>query len=133
MRSAPPPNQPWVVTSIRVLKCAAGTRGLAMCATTLMPLAQKRGSSAAPGICPRNSGEKAPQTVETLTPTFSNTVPRSSEIAPPPPSEPSSVGRRHSVRAKRAGLASASIASKAAHNVSRRCSNQARAAPCRAA
>ena len=75
VRSPPPPNQPFVVTSIRVLKCAAGTRGLRMCATRLMPQAQKRGSCSAPGICARNSGLNSPQTVETFTPTFSNTPP----------------------------------------------------------
>ena len=60
VRSPPPPNQPLVVTSMRVLKCAAGTSGLCMCATRLMPLAQKRGSSAAPGIWARNSGLNSP-------------------------------------------------------------------------
>ena len=48
------------VVRIRVLKCAAGTRGLRMCATRLMPLAQKRGSCSAPGICARNSGRTRP-------------------------------------------------------------------------
>ena len=56
----------------------------------------------APGIWARNSGLNSPQTVETLTPTFSNTRPRITLIAPPPPP-----GRGHSVRAKRpAGIAS---------------------------
>ena len=32
----------------RVFMCTAGTCGLAMCATRLMPVAKKRGSSAAP-------------------------------------------------------------------------------------
>ena len=50
-----------------------------------MPLAQNRGSSAAPGISLRNSGENSPDTVEMLTPTFSKTRPRMTEIVPPPP------------------------------------------------
>ncbi len=103
VRSPPPPNQPCVVISMRVLKCAAGTSGLCMCATRLMPQAQKRGSSAAPGICARNSGLNVPQTVETFTPTFSNTRPRMTRISPPPPSLPSSVGRCQARRSKRPG------------------------------
>ena len=74
-----------------------------------MPLAQKRPSSAAPGICLRNSSEKAPCTVEMLTPTFSNTRPRMTDMTPPPPGLPSSVGRRHSVRSKRPAGRSARV------------------------
>ena len=62
-----------------------------------MPLAQKRGSSAAPGIWARKSVLNSPDTVETLTPTFSNTRPRIRLITPPPPSPPSSVGRDQAV------------------------------------
>ena len=83
-----------MVISIRVLKWTAGTLGLAIWATRLMPLAQNRGSSAAPGICARNSGENSPHTVETFTPTFSNTRPRIRLMTPPPPSLLSGVGRR---------------------------------------
>ena len=50
VRSPPPPNQPLVVISMRVFMWTAGTSGLCMCATRLIPLAKKRGSSAAPGI-----------------------------------------------------------------------------------
>ena len=46
----------------------------------------------APGICLRNSSLKAPWTVETLTPTFSKTRPRMTDMTPPPPCLPSSVG-----------------------------------------
>ena len=60
----------------RVFMCAGGTWGERGWATSEMPLAQKRGSSAAPGICAANSGASSPHTVETLTPTFSNTRPR---------------------------------------------------------
>ena len=63
-----------------------------------MPLAQKRGSVSAPGICARNSGLNSPHTVETLTPTFSNTRPRITLITPPPPP-----GRGHAVRHEAAG------------------------------
>ena len=42
--------------------------------------------------------ESVPCTVETLTPTFSNTRPRMSDITPPPPP-----GRSHALRSKRAG------------------------------
>ena len=38
--------------------CTAGTCGLAMWATRLMPVAKKRGSSSAPGMVLANSGEK---------------------------------------------------------------------------
>ena len=48
VRSAPPPNQRLVVTRKRVFMCTAGTCGFAMCATRLMPVAKKRGSSPAP-------------------------------------------------------------------------------------
>ncbi len=82
--------------------CAAGTSGERRCATSEMPLAQKRGSVSAPGIWARNSGANSPQTVETLTPTFSKTRPRIIAIVPPPP--PS---RTHGLRSKRpAGPAS---------------------------
>ncbi len=52
----------------RVFMCTAGTSGERICATSEMPLAQKRGSSPAPGIWARNSGENSPETVEMLTP-----------------------------------------------------------------
>ena len=128
--SPPPPNQALVVTMKRVFMCTAGTRGLRRCATKLIPVAMKRGSASAPGICLRNSGENSPKTVETLTPTFSNTLPFMTDITPPPPS-----GRSQAVRTKRpAGRAacgpevsSSSQASKAAQIRSRSDSNQARA------
>jgi hypothetical protein len=50
-----------------------------------MPEAQNLGSSAAPGICARNSGENSPCTVEQCTPTFSNSRPCIIDITPPPP------------------------------------------------
>ena len=75
VRSAPPPNQLFVVTTMRVFMCTAGTCGFCGCAITEMPEAQKRGSSSAPGICARNSGANSPCTVETWTPTFSKTRP----------------------------------------------------------
>ena len=88
MRSAPPPNQGFVVTTKRVFMCTVGTCGFQGCAITEMPAAQKRGSSAEPGIWPRNSGANSPCTVETWTPTFSNTRPRISAMTPPPPAAP---------------------------------------------
>ncbi len=92
--------------------CTAGTCGLAMCATRLMPVAKKSGSSSAPGICFANSGEKRPPTVETLTPTFSNTVPVICPRTPPPPGVPSSSIRSQGINSKLASLpASRSIAS----------------------
>ena len=39
--------------------CTAGTCGLAMCATRLMPVAKKLGSSSAPGIDAANSAREA--------------------------------------------------------------------------
>ena len=100
-------------------------------ATREMPLAQNPPSPSAPGICLRNSGLNSPHTVETFTPTFSNTRPRMTEITPPPPP-----GRSQAWRSKRPGARSAcaaarqssSIASNAAHRRSRNSSNQARAA-----
>ena len=53
-----------------------------------MPDAQNRGSVSAPGISLRNSGANSPNTVETWTPTFSNTRPLSIDITPPPPGAP---------------------------------------------
>ena len=56
--------------------CTAGACGLAMCATRLIPVAEKPGfSGSAPLTDLANSGLNAPTTVETLTPTFSNTLP----------------------------------------------------------
>ena len=72
-----------------------------------MPEAQKRGSSAAPGISLRNSGANSPNTVEQCTPTFSNTRPRISDITPPPPGCPEWSVRLQGVRAKRPGARSA--------------------------
>src|ERR1043165_9184147 len=74
-----------LVTMWRVFRCAAGTSGERRCASSDMPLAQNRGSSPAPGISLRNSGANSPNTVETLTPTFSKTRPCISAIVPPPP------------------------------------------------
>ena len=45
---------------MRVFMCTAGTLGFQGWAMSEMPLAQKRGSSSAPGICLRNSGENSP-------------------------------------------------------------------------
>jgi coproporphyrinogen III oxidase len=69
-RTAPTPNQRLMGVRKRVFMCTAGTCGLAMCATRLMPVAKKLGSSAAPGMLRANSGANWPPTVETLTPTF---------------------------------------------------------------
>ena len=57
-----------VIARKRVFMCTAGTCGLAMWATRLMPVAKKLGSSSAPGIERANSSLKRPPTVETLTP-----------------------------------------------------------------
>src|SRR5262245_45087632 len=141
VRSAPPPNHAFVVTTKRVFMWTAGTCGLCMWAISEMPEAQKRGSSAAPGMSLRNSGANSPNTVDTWTPTFSNTRPFISDITPPPPSRPLWSARLHGRRTKRpaapspsgalAGNAS-SIASNAAQMRSRRASNQARVRPWRA-
>ena len=85
---------------MRVFMCTAGTLGFRGWAISEMPLAQKRGSSSAPGICLRNSGENSPCTVEVWTPTFSKTRPCIIDMMPPPPL-PSS--RCHGVRSKRPG------------------------------
>jgi hypothetical protein len=50
-----------------------------------MPEAQNRGSVSAPGMSLRNSPANSPKTVETWTPTFSNTRPCMLAITPPPP------------------------------------------------
>src|ERR1043165_6582694 len=142
VKSAPPPNQAFVVTTKRVFMCPAGTCGLCGCAISEMPDAQKRGSSAAPGIWPWNSGANSPCTVETCTPTFSNTRPFIIDMTPPPPGLPEWSVRAHGVRTKRPGLRAASgafagrassTAWNAAQISSRNCSNQARARACRSA
>ena len=84
VRSAPPPNHWLVVTTMRVFICTAGTLGFTGWAISEMPDAQKRGSDSAPGIWLRNSGANSPCTVETWTPTFSNTRPRMIAMVPPP-------------------------------------------------
>jgi len=95
---APPPNQALLVVRNRVFMCTAGTCGLAMCATRLMPVAVKPGASGlAPLIVAANCGAKVPCTVETFTPTFSNTRPFITARTPPPPSLSSSVWRSHGV------------------------------------
>ena len=112
--------------------CTAGTCGLAMCATRLMPVAKKRGSSPAPWIVLANSPSNVPPTVETLTPTFSNTLPFITPRTPPPPGSPDgsvAVPRRYS-RSRRREPASRSIASNSAQIRSRSYSNQVRAAVC---
>jgi hypothetical protein len=98
-----------------------------------MPLAQKRGSSAAPGMFLRNSSENSPWTVEMLTPTFSNTRPRMIDMTPPPPPD-----RSQGSRSKRPGgcpasgpSSASSSPSKAAQISSRKLSNQALARACR--
>ena len=83
---------------MRVFMCTAGTFGLRMWAISEMPEAQKVGSSSAPGICLRNSGENSPWTVEVWTPTFSNRRPCIIDMTPPPPFSSSRV---HSLRSKR--------------------------------
>ncbi len=95
--------------------CTAGTCGFAIWATRLIPVAKKLGSSAAPWMVAANSGEKRPPTVETLTPTFSNTLPFIRPRTPPPPGEPSGSVRSHGIYSKAASLpASRSISSNAA-------------------
>src|SRR5258707_3892342 len=119
--------------------CAAGTLGERRCATSEMPEAKKRGSCSAPGIWARNSGLNSPNTVETLTPTFSNTRPRMTDMVPPPRSSPSGPASRcHSLRSKRPGASSrwvpessVSMRSNSPQMRSRSPSNEARAAALR--
>ena len=66
----------------------AGTCGFAMWATRLIPVAKKFGSFSAPGMLLANSGLNRPPTVETLTPTFSNSLPVIWPRTPPPPGSP---------------------------------------------
>ena len=77
-----------MVTTNRVFMCTAGTFGFHGWAISDTPEAQNRGSSAAPGICPANSGAKLPWTVEAWIPAFSNTLPFSTAMVPPPPGSP---------------------------------------------
>ena len=84
--------------------CTAGTCGLAMWATRLMPVAKKLGSSSAPGMERANSSLKRPPTVETLTPTFSNTLP------PIWPRTPASAGRAVVVGAVPGGESESGVA-----------------------
>ena len=140
VRSAPPPNQGFVVTTKRVFMCTVGTFGFQGWAMSEMPPAQKRGSWSEPGIWPRNSGANSPCTVETCTPTFSNTRPRIIDMTPPPPGAPLWSLRSHGLRSKRPGsdasggrgaVTSSSSASKAAQIRSRRSANQMGASVCR--
>ena len=68
-----------------------------MWATRLIPVAKKRGSSPAPWMVAAKSSLKRPATVETLTPTFSNTSPFISPRTPPPPGAPSGSVRSQGV------------------------------------
>ena len=129
-KSAPPPNHAFPVVRKRVFICTAGTCGLAIWATRLIPVAVKPGFSAlAPLIVPANSGAKFPRTVDTFTPTFSKTLPFIKPRVPPPGSElPSSSRLQLSYRKLASDPASRSIASNSAHMRSRRFSNHLRAA-----
>jgi hypothetical protein len=99
VRSAPPPNQLWVVAMKRVFMWTAGTRGLTMWAIRLMPVATKRGSSSAPGMVAAISGVKVPCTRLMWTPHFSKKrPPRMKPITPPPPA-----GRSQGFSSKRPG------------------------------
>ena len=121
------------VTMNRVFICTAGTLGLCGWAISEMPDAQNAGFSSAPGICPRNSGANSPWTVETCTPTFSNTRPAIMAIVPPPPSPPVWSVRCQGFRSNRpAGLSaigpassSSSMRSNSAQISSRSAANQA--------
>ena len=133
VKSAPPPNQDFVVTTKRVFMCTAGTCGFCRCAISEIPEAKKRGSASAPGMSLRNSGANSPKTVETCTPTFSNTRPFIIDMTPPPPGPPLWSVRLQGVRTKRPACRSASGApggsacsspSKAAQMSSRNASNQ---------
>ncbi len=88
--------------------CTVGTCGLHGWAMTETPAAQKRGSSAAPGIAPANSAGKAPNTVEECAPIFSNKRPRRIAMRPPPPGAPLASMRAHGSIAKRPGARAAS-------------------------
>ena len=131
VRSPPPPNQPFDVTTMRVFICPVGALGLVGWAMNDMPDAQKRGSSSAPGICLANSGGNSPCTVEVWQPTFSNTRPDISDITPPPP-----FSRVQALRVKCPGAmpsqpgkpsAVSSTASSVVNMLSRKVSNQSRA------
>ena len=139
LRSDPPPNHHVDgVQNIRVFMWTAGAWGLRMCATTLTPLAQKRGSASTPGtpradIAARASAPSSPCTSETLTPAFSNTRPARITLHRPPPAPPPA--RRIGLSSNRPGVASqcgplecpASTASKAATTLSRSSRNQSAA------
>ena len=62
---------------------------------------EARVARSAPLIDAANSGAKVPNTVEVLTPTFSNTRPVINPMTPPPPGAPEGSGRSHGVRTKR--------------------------------
>ena len=85
----------------------------------------------APGMSLRNSGENSPDTVEMLTPTFSNTRPRMTEIVAAAAARRAASRCARSGPARRSGEAapanSSSIASNAAQSWSRSAANQASA------
>ena len=83
------------------------------------------------GIWLANSSENAPPTVETLTPTFSNTLPVIWPRTPPPPGVPLHRSGPREYNSNLASLpASRSIASNSSQIRSRSDSNQSRAACC---
>ena len=142
VRSAPPPNQALVVTTKRVFMCTVGTCGFHGWAISEMPDGpeardppRRRGSGR--GI----PGANSPWTVETCTPTFSNTRPRIMRHDAAAAGLAAMVGARPRLAleaARAAGLgsngpvASSSSASKAAQIRSRRLRNQAGASVLRA-
>ena len=105
LRSAPPPNQLSVVTIMRVFICTAGTCGILHMGDQADAGGPEARILAAPFTCLAKSGEKAPCTVETCTPTFSNSRPRIMPITPPPWSSPGAAGRLPGVADKAAGRA----------------------------
>ena len=74
------PPTPWAEFTMAIV----GPIASVVIGGTLTVVGNAASGAAAPGIWLRNSGLNSPNTVETLTPTFSNTRPCMMDITPPP-------------------------------------------------
>ena len=122
---------PCVVTMWRVFMCTAGTSGERICATSEMPLAQKRGSSAAPGISLAELGRELAEhgrdvDADLLEHAAAHHRHRAAAAARRA-ARPCARSGRAAARRRRAPAYSSSIASNAAQMRSRSASNQAAA------
>ena len=101
MRSPPPPK-PFGGHHETQVHVGGGNIGIERVAISEMPVAKNRPFSSAPGSA-GNSGPNAPNTVETWTPTFSNTSAGHHRIPPPPPGSAPAIGAPAAIQTGRRG------------------------------